>query len=107
SVVADAAARVTPVAGDAGHAGDSPKRHPSAAMALDADADANARRPCCCPLPPQLDDRLDGQARDRGDTRRRELEDALAERLPPNGVPLDERGVLLALREGDVEQAER
>src|SRR6185369_14478277 len=58
-VVADAAARVTPVAGDAGDAGDRPNRHPSAAMALDADADANARRPRGGQLMAQLDDRLE------------------------------------------------
>src|SRR5262249_12892061 len=44
-VVADAAARIAPIAGDAWNAGERPDGHSATAVALKTDADANAGRP--------------------------------------------------------------
>ena len=67
-VVVDAAARVAPVTGDAGNAGNRPHGHAAAAVTLNADADANAGRPGIGEPLAQLDDRF---GREPGDRSRR------------------------------------
>ena len=62
-VVVDTAARIAPVAGDAGNAGDRPHRHAAAAVTLNADADANAGRPSLGQPLAELDDGLPSEAR--------------------------------------------
>ena len=72
-----------------------PQRHPAAGVALDAHRRADAGRARVGEPPAELDDRARrGRPADLGDALRRELEDALAERLPAERVARDVVAVL-------------
>src|SRR5262245_631735 len=85
-VVAAAAARIPTSAGGAGNAGDRAHVHAAAAVTLDANADANPGGPRLGQPLAQIDDRLGAQTRDRGDARRRILENPRAKRIPSSCV---------------------
>ena len=78
-VIEDAAASVTPVAGDGRDAADGPHRHPAAAVALQPDPDADAGRPGVRQAPAQRDDGFGGHSADRRRALRWILEDPFAE----------------------------
>ena len=105
-VVDRAAAGVLPVAGDARDAGDGAHRHAAAGVALQAHRHADAGRARGRQALAERDDALAWQPGDRAHALRGELENPAAERLPAGRVRLDERAVLLAERDDDVEQAE-
>jgi hypothetical protein len=106
-VVRRAAARIAPVAGHAGQACDRPHRHTAAAVALQADPEADARRPRMGDATAEGDDVVDRESGDARDALGRVLENALAKHVPAERVLRDELAVLRALGEHHVHQPER
>src|SRR5712692_8048217 len=98
---------MAPVTGDAGDAGNRPYRHPSAAVPLETDADADAGRPRRGELLAQIDDRLLGKTADLRHAVDGELENAFPEGIPTQGMGVDEFAIFGAFDEHDVEQAQR
>jgi hypothetical protein len=100
-----AAARIPPVTGHAGDAGDRSHGHAAAGVPLQPHRDADAGRPRGGRPVAERDDALARQAGDLAHALGRKFEDAAPEHLPAERVGLDERAVLAAL--GDhVEEAE-
>ena len=76
-------------------------------MSLESHGHPDARGARASDPLPQLHDRVDREAADLGDARRRVLQDAPAERVPAERVALDEVAVLRALAQHDVQEPER
>ena len=102
-----AAARVLPVAGHAGQRVQQPDRVAAAGVALHAHRAADPGRPRRRDAPAELDDPLLGEAGQRRHAVGRELEDALAERLPADGVRGQVLVVLRAHVDDHPQQSER
>ena len=101
-----AAAGQPPVPGDRRDGVDDADGHAAAGVALHSHGRPDGRGPRRREAPAERDDGVDGDAADLRDPLRRVLEDALAERRPAAGVPVEVVGVLGAHADDDVEQPE-